>query len=103
MARSRQERRDRRAEQAGEPRANANARPAAAPREARSTPEAPSVSQPRGGFIRESYAELKKVEWPSRPQVMTGTLVVIIAVSIVGVYLWILDQALKNLVEKVLI
>ena len=101
MARSRQQRRDRRAEQAGEPRASA--RPAAAPREARPAPAAASVSQPRGGFIRESYAELKKVEWPSRQQVITGTIVVIVAVAIVGVYLWILDQGFKNLVEKVLI
>ena len=35
--------------------------------------------------------------------VPTGTIVVIIAVAIVGVYLWIADQAFKNLVEKVLI
>jgi|RhiMethySRZTD1v2_1073278.scaffolds.fasta_scaffold254851_2 preprotein translocase subunit SecE len=101
MARSRQQRRARRAEAAAEPRANSRA--AAAPREARPAPEAPSVSQPRGGFIRESYAELKKVEWPSRPQVMTGTIVVIVAVAIVGIYLWLLDQGFKNLVEKVLI
>src|SRR3954453_12640234 len=102
MARSRQQRRERRAaEAAAEPRANSRA--AAAPRETPRPAEAPSVSQPRGGFIRESYGELKKVEWPSRPQVMTGTIVVIIAVTIVGVYLWIADQAFKNLVEKVLI
>ena len=102
MARSRQERRERRAEQAAdEPRANSRA--AAAPRSTPRAAEAPSVSQPRGGFIRESYAELKKVEWPSRPQVMTGTIVVVIAVTIVGVYLYLLDQVFKNLVEKVLI
>jgi preprotein translocase subunit SecE len=102
VARSRQQRHARRAEAAAEPRANARAA-APAPREARRAPEAPSVSQPRGGFIRESYAELKKVEWPTRPQVMTGTIVVIVAVTIVGLYLWLLDQGFKNLVEKVLI
>ena len=32
----------------------------------------------RGSFIRESYAELRKVEWPSRAQVIQGTVVVII-------------------------
>jgi preprotein translocase subunit SecE len=103
VARSRQQRRARRAEQAAEPRATARA--AAAPREAqaRRAPEAPRVDQPRGGFIRESYGELKKVEWPSRQQVITGTIVVIIAVTIVGFYLWVADQAFKNLVEKVLI
>ena len=30
----------------------------------------------RGGFIRESVAELKKVEWPTRAQVIQGTIVV---------------------------
>ena len=103
MARSRQQRRDRRAaEAAAEPRAN-SAPPQPRVETTPSCAEAPSVTQPRGGFVRESYAELKKVEWPSRAQVLTGTVVVIMAVTIVGVYLWILDQAFKNLVEKVLI
>ena len=38
-------------------------------------------------FIGESTAELKKVEWPNRAQVMQGTIVVIIACAIVGAYL----------------
>jgi|SRR5215204_787828 len=101
MARSRQQRAARRAQQSAEPRAAAAGR--AAPREAPRAEEAPRIDQPRAGFIRESYAELKKVEWPSRPQVMTGTVVVIVAVAIVGVYLWVADQAFKTLVEKVLI
>jgi preprotein translocase subunit SecE len=74
-----------------------------APRRAQ---EAPRVEARRGGvlgFVRESAAELQKVEWPSRAQVTTGTVVVIIAVVIVGFYLWVADQAFKNLVEKVII
>ena len=61
---------------------------------------------PGGGtlrFIRESWAELKKVEWPRRPQVIQGTAVVLIACAIVGVYLWLNDQAWKYVVEKVLL
>lgn len=54
-------------------------------------------------FIAESWAELKKVEWPNQRQVLTGTVVVIIACAIVGFYLWLADQAFKNLVEKVLL
>jgi len=115
VARSRQQRRERRAAQSLEPAVAAGggsppappARPTARagdePERRRRTAEAPPVSQPRGGFVRESYAELKKVEWPSRAQVTTGTIVVIIAVAIVGVYLWVADQAFKNLVEKILI
>jgi preprotein translocase subunit SecE len=58
---------------------------------------------PRGRFIRESAAELRKVEWPGRGQVTTGTIVVIIACAIVGAYLWLLDLGLRNLVEEVIL
>ncbi len=59
---------------------------------------------PGGGsrrFISESWGELKKVEWPGQNQVMQGTAVVLIACLIVGVYLWLSDQAFKRLVENV--
>jgi preprotein translocase subunit SecE len=101
MARSRQQRRARRAEQnEADTRTAARALPQ---REVRRAPEPARVDIPRGGFLRESVAELRKVEWPTRQQVVTGTIVVIIAVVIVGFYLWLADQAFKNLVEKVLI
>ena len=99
MAKSRQQRRARRAQQAGEPRAAGRALPQ---REAAPVAET-RVDIPRGGFVRESVAELKKVEWPNRPQVFTGTLVVIIACAIVGAYLWVADQAFRAIVEKVLL
>jgi preprotein translocase subunit SecE len=57
----------------------------------------------RGKFVRESWAELKKVEWPGRNQVMQGTVVVLIACAIVGAYLWVADLGFKNLVENVLL
>jgi preprotein translocase subunit SecE len=57
----------------------------------------------RGGFIRESVAELRKVEWPNRAQVMQGTIVVIIACVIVGAFLWGADQALRPFVRDVLL
>ncbi len=57
----------------------------------------------RGGFVRESVAELKKVEWPNRQQVIQGTIVVIVACAIVGAYLWGADQILKPFVRDVLL
>jgi preprotein translocase subunit SecE len=99
MAKSRQERRARRAQQSGEPRTAGRALPQ---RESRPVAES-RVDIPRGGFVRESVAELKKVEWPNRPQVLTGTIVVIIACAIVGAYLWVADQAFRTLVEKVIL
>src|SRR6185436_10559310 len=57
----------------------------------------------RGRFVRESWAELKKVEWPSRAQVIQGTIVVIIACAIVGTYLYAADQFFKPFVRNVLL
>ena len=57
----------------------------------------------RGQFVRESYAELKKVDWPSRRQTFQGVIVVIIACVIVGFYLWGLDQVIRPLVDRVLL
>ena len=57
----------------------------------------------RGQFVRESYAELKKVDWPSRRQTFQGVVVVIIACAIVGAYLWGLDQVIRPVVDHVLL
>ena len=52
-------------------------------------------------FAFESWAELKKVEWPTQSQVIQGTVVVLIACLIVGVYLYASDQIFKRLVQNV--
>ena len=57
----------------------------------------------RGTFVKESWGELKKVEWPNRAQVIQGTIVVIIACVIVGIFLYGADQALKPFVRNVLL
>jgi preprotein translocase subunit SecE len=57
----------------------------------------------RGQFVRESYAELRKVDWPTRNQTFQGVVVVIIACTIVGFYLWGLDQVIRPLVDRVLL
>jgi preprotein translocase subunit SecE len=57
----------------------------------------------RGRFVRESWAELQKVEWPSRSQVVQGTIVVIIACVIVGTFLYTCDQVFKPFVRNVLL
>jgi preprotein translocase SecE subunit len=60
-------------------------------------------SRRRGGFLRESVAELRKVDWPNRAQTIQGTVVVIIAVLIVGAYLWGVDQLIRPFVRNVLL
>jgi preprotein translocase SecE subunit len=108
---TRQQRRDRRAQQgqsAGRPpvpprrptAADAEQQPEA--RRPRSTPET-HRRVPGVDFIRESWAELKKVEWPGQRQVITGTTVVLIACLIVGTFLWLNDQLWQYVVHHILI
>ena len=98
---TRRQRRDARRAASDEP--ARSGRPAPVP--AGPAPAAPAVEPQsrRGGFVRESVAELKKVEWPTRAQVIQGTIVVIIACVVVGAYLWGADQILKPFVRDVLL
>jgi preprotein translocase subunit SecE len=60
----------------------------------------------RGGlraFAAESWGELKKVEWPGRNQLTSATIVVIIAVAVVGAYLFAADWVLQRFVRDVLL
>jgi preprotein translocase subunit SecE len=76
-------------------------------RPAREAPKTQTGRRGRGGgsrrFISESAAELKKVEWPNQRQVLTGTVVVIIACGIVGTYLWAADLVLQPFVQRLLL
>jgi preprotein translocase SecE subunit len=75
----------------------------AARRRAQTPRPAGEVHEPRRrfSFIHESWAELKKVEWPGQNQVIQGTVVVLIACAIVGLFLWINDLVWKRVVENV--
>jgi preprotein translocase subunit SecE len=55
----------------------------------------------RSNFVAESWAELKKVEWPGQAQVIQGTVVVLIACLVVGTYLYANDIVWKHVVSKV--
>ncbi|MCZ7588677.1 MAG: preprotein translocase subunit SecE [Gaiella sp.] len=97
---TRRQRRDARRAAGSEP--ARGGRPAPAPAGPASAPAIETHAR-RGGFLRESVGELKKVEWPNRSQVIQGTIVVIIACAIVGAYLWGADQILKPFVRDVLL
>jgi preprotein translocase SecE subunit len=57
----------------------------------------------RRRFVFESWAELKKVDWPGQAQVVQGTIVVLIACAIVGAFLFGADQVFRRLVQNVLL
>ena len=44
-----------------------------------------------GQFFREVKAEMKKVVWPSRKQVVNNTLIVFAVVLVAGIFIWVLD------------
>jgi preprotein translocase subunit SecE len=112
---ARQTRSERRARRA----AQAESQAAAVDRTTRTRPQfRPAVEQPartpeparKAGFfgrvrnfVGESWAELNKVEWPGRPQIIQGTVVVLVACLIVGVFLFTADEVFKRLVQHVLL
>jgi preprotein translocase SecE subunit len=79
----------------------AQVRPAAQP------PKTQTGRRGAGGgsrrFIAECWAELKKVDWPGQRQVLTGTVVVLIACAIVGTYLYMADLVFQPFVERILL
>ena len=53
-------------------------------------------------FLREVKVELKKVTWPSRKQTMGSTVVVLVIVTIISLFLGVVDAGLSGLVRAVL-
>ena len=74
-------------------------RPKAAP-----APGAPTKRGPPRfiGFLRASWAELQRVQWPDRRQVGQATAVVLGFVIVAGVYLGIADALAKKLVDLII-
>jgi preprotein translocase SecE subunit len=54
-------------------------------------------------FVSESWAELKKVDWPGQHQLVQGTAVVLIACLVTGVYLFLADELFRRFVQHVLL
>ncbi|MGI6129647.1 MAG: preprotein translocase subunit SecE [bacterium] len=48
-------------------------------------------------FFREVRAELGKVIWPSRPEVITYTGVVVVSVLVISLLIWVVDSAISRL------
>ncbi len=54
------------------------------------------------GFLKESKAELQKVTWPTRQELLVHTVVVLIAVVLVAVSIWIADTFFSVLIRTIL-
>jgi preprotein translocase subunit SecE len=54
-----------------------------------------------GPFLKEARAEVKKVTWPSRNEVYSTTIVVILATIFFGVYLYIMDLIFSYAISNI--
>ncbi|HEX9161628.1 MAG TPA: preprotein translocase subunit SecE [Thermoanaerobaculia bacterium] len=50
-------------------------------------------------FSRETTAEMKKVTWPTRPEVVGTTVVVLVATIIFALYLWGCDVIFYKIID----
>ncbi|HNZ26210.1 MAG TPA: preprotein translocase subunit SecE [Spirochaetota bacterium] len=53
-------------------------------------------------FVRESFAELKKVSWPSREDVASQTVVVVVSLIIVSMLLTVIDFLSLEAISKII-
>ena len=51
------------------------------------------------GFARESRMEVRKVVWPTRQETVQTTFMVILAVIIIGIFLWLIDMLLAQAIQ----
>ena len=53
-------------------------------------------------FFKEVKLELRKVTWPGRSEVTNSTTVVLIAIGIIGLFLWIIDLILQGIIGQIM-
>ena len=53
-------------------------------------------------FLKESRAELKKVNWPSKEEVLTSTRVVIISILVIAGVIALVDYVIKTVVFAII-
>jgi len=53
-------------------------------------------------FLREVKAELKKVSWPTRSELMSNTGIVFVAVAVVCMLIWALDAFFSRVLQFII-
>jgi preprotein translocase subunit SecE len=53
------------------------------------------------GFAREARMEVRKVVWPTRQETVQTTFMVIVAVIIIGIFLWLIDMLLAQAIQLI--
>ena len=57
--------------------------------------------RPRGSFLRDVRAEMGKVSWPTRKDLVQSTIVVLVAVAIAATYTFALDTVFSRVVDAI--
>ena len=60
-----------------------------------------SLGQNLIGFGREARMEVRKVVWPTRQETVQTTFMVIVAVIIIGIFLWLVDMLLAQAIQLI--
>jgi preprotein translocase subunit SecE len=69
----------------------------------RSAPAAPRPTEPRTSapqFVREVRQELRKVAWPTRPEVVNYSIIVLVAIVLLTAYVAFLDYGFGDVLLK---
>lgn len=66
------------------------------------TKPAPKSADKLGKFFREVRAELKKVNWPDRKELVSSTIIVVISVIVIAAFIGVVDLVFSGLLGYVL-
>jgi preprotein translocase subunit SecE len=72
-----------------------------APQKAGTVTKAVAAERRGSRFLSEVIAELRKVSWPTRTQLMQSTAVVLVVVAIVAAYLAALDAVFSRMIDAI--
>lgn len=78
-------------------------RPRQAPKSDKAGSVTKAVQQQRRGsrFFSEVVAEMRKVQWPTRNQLMQSTGVVLLVVAVITIYLGIVDSIFERVIDAI--
>ena len=60
-----------------------------------------NIGQNLIGFGREARMEVRKVVWPTRQETVQTTFMVLVAVIIIGIFLWLIDMLLAQAIQMI--
>ena len=60
-----------------------------------------NIGQNLIGFGREARMEVRKVVWPTRQETVQTTFMVLVAVIIIGIFLWLIDMVLAQAIQMI--